>query len=97
MERRPLVIINGKIQELPLNSWIPTISEEDAVYSKRVDFISDNLLYRAEAAVGSLTNSPVWRIRRISFGNDGDVTETWANASSAFVHVWDNRLSYTYS
>lgn len=73
------------------------LAEEDVVYSKRIDFISDNLLYKGEAPVGSLESADVWRIRRIAVGSDGDVTEVWADGSSNFTHSWTQRLSYSYS
>lgn len=73
------------------------IAEEDIVYSKRIDFISDDLLYKGEAVVGSPEGNPVWRIRRVEIASDGDVTETWAEAQASFDKIWDNRLSYIYS
>jgi hypothetical protein len=74
------------------------IEGEEIVYSKRVDFISDNLLYKGDATIGSLTSAPVWRIRQISIASlDGDVTEIWAGGSALFDKVWDNRLNLTYS
>lgn len=75
----------------------PGISEEDVVYSKRIDFISDSVLYKGEAAVGSNEVNPVWRIRRITVGVDGDVTEVWAGGSADFIHSWVNRAGYSYS
>lgn len=75
----------------------PGSSEEDTVYSKRVDFTSDTVLYKAEAAVGSSESAAVWRIRKIVFGNDNDVTETWASGSANFDKVWADRLTYTYT
>ena len=73
------------------------IAEEDMPYSKRIDFITDNLLYRGEANVGSLTAEPVWRIRKIEIGPDGDISETWANGDASFSNVWDSRLLASYS
>lgn len=72
------------------------ISEEDMVYTKRVDFINDSLIYRGEATPGSSDSSPVWRIHKLTIGIDGDITETWANGDSKFDQIWDNRLSLTY-
>jgi hypothetical protein len=72
------------------------ISEDEMVYSKRIDFITDNILYRGEGAVGSSISDAVWRIRKIEIATDGDVSETWANGSSAFSNVWDNRSLLTY-
>lgn len=72
-------------------------SAEDAdVYSKRVDFITDSILYRGEAAVGSTEGSAVWRIRKITLGVDGDVTEIWASGNSNFDKQWTLRASYSY-
>jgi hypothetical protein len=70
---------------------------EEEVYSTRVDFVNDNLLYRAEAPVGTADSAPFWRIRRIVIGNDGDVTEVWANGNANFVNIWDNRTFLSYS
>lgn len=93
--RRPLVVINGRIQELPITD---TIVEGDIqVYSKRIDFISDNELYRGEAAVGSSESDPVWRIRKITISPTSDITEIWAEGVSSFSKIWNNRLVYNYS
>lgn len=73
-----------------------TASDEEMPYAKRIDFITDNELYRAEAAVGTLDSSPGWRIRKIVIGADNDVTETWAAGSALYDKIWDSRLSYTY-
>ncbi|HOC67113.1 MAG TPA: hypothetical protein PKG62_06945, partial [Methanothrix soehngenii] len=54
---------------------------------KRIDFITGDLLYRGEAAVGSAESVPVWRIRRIAFNPlDGDVTEQWAEGTILILH-----------
>lgn len=74
----------------------PGINEEDMVYSKRIDFIDDNTLYRAEATVGSSENSAVWRIRKISLAPDGDVAELWAGGTADFDKQWALRASYSY-
>lgn len=72
------------------------VSEEDMVYSKRIDFVGD-IIYRAEAVPGSSESAGVWRIRKIFVATDGDVTETWASGNALFDKVWTNRLSYVYS
>lgn len=73
------------------------ISEDEMTYSKRVDFITDNLIYKGEATVGSLTTDALWRVRKIEIGIDGDISETWANGNAGFLNVWDNRSLLTYS
>ena len=73
------------------------IAEEDVVYSKRIDFINDDLLYKGEAPVGSTESNALWRIRQITVGADGDVTEVWAGGTAEFDKAWSQRLSYSYS
>ena len=75
----------------------PSGGEEEAVYAKRVDMQSDTLLYRGEAAVGTLDATPAWRIRRITIALDGDVTEQWADGSAEFNKAWLDRETITYT
>lgn len=75
--------------------WISG-SDDNMTYTKRVDFITDSLLYRGEALPGTQTNEPEWRIRRLTIASDCDVTEEWANGNANFDKVWDDRLSLTY-
>ena len=97
MERRPLVVISGRVQELPLTDTLPVQGEEDMVYSKRVDFVGETEIYRGEAAVGTVENTPLWRIRKIALAPDGDVTETWADGVATFTKQWNLRTTYSYS
>lgn len=95
--RKPLVIIAGRIRELPAGDTVDVVVGEEEVYSKRVDFINDNLLYKGEAAVGALESATVWRIRKIVIGSDGDVTETYADGDANFDNAWTDRLTKVYS
>ena len=81
---------------IELANILRATNEGETMYSKRVDFISDNLLYRGEAIPGSPTTTPVWRVRKINISVDGDIEELWADGTPEFIKVWDNRLSYTY-
>jgi len=72
-------------------------SEDLDVYSKRVDFISESVLYKGEATVGSLENLAVWRIRKVTIGVDGDVAEIWADGNANFDKQWTQRLVLSYS
>lgn len=72
-------------------------SEDMEVYSKRIDFINDNLLYRGEATPGSTESASVWRIRQISISSvDSDIVEKWASGNAAFINSWSDRLSLSY-
>lgn len=94
-----VTVDNTQLNVLTVGTQGPAgLVEEEVVYAKRVDFISDEILYRGEAVPGTLDDANVWRIRKIDIAAaDGDVTETWANGSASFNKVWDDRLSYTFT
>jgi hypothetical protein len=73
------------------------ISDEEVPYSKRIDFITDSLIYKGEAVPGASESSPVWRIHKVVIGTDNDVTETWADGVSTYNKVWADHLTYTFS
>ena len=73
------------------------MDEEEMAYSKRIDFVTENLIYKGEGTTGSLESAPAWRIRRIVIAGDGDISETWANGTANFSQIWDNRSLLTYS
>lgn len=66
-------------------------------YAQIIDIVSDYLIYKGWAEVGSLTSAPVWRIQKIVIGFDDDVTKTWADGNAEFDNIWDDHLSLVYS
>lgn len=90
----------GQWVQLPWAAFINMIDGAlgmgETALSRRVDFVGESLLYRGEAAPGADETAPVWRIKRIQFGADGDVAETWADGSSAFQYVWSDRATLSY-
>ena len=94
-----VVVESESVTVLEILHVLPTetIPEEEEVYAKRVDFVTDLLIYRGEAAVGTLESEALWRVRRLTLGTDDDVTEEWANGNANFVNTWDNRASLSYS
>lgn len=72
-------------------------ADDMAVYTKRTDFISDSVFYQGEALPGSAESAAAWRIKRVTLGVDGDVTEVWAGGTAAFDKVWDDRAALSYS
>ena len=60
------------------------------------DYIDATTSYRGEAVPGSLTSDPLWRVQRITITGD-DLVIGWADGSSDFTQIWDDRLSLTYS
>lgn len=67
------------------------------LYSKRYEVVDTTTSYLGEATVGSSTSSPVWRIQKLTFGADGDLTILFANGSTEFNQVWADRASLSYS
>lgn len=70
--------------------------QNDLALAQRVDFISDDVAYVGYAEPGSLTSSPAWRIKKVTFAGD-DVTIQWADGTDDYIKVWDNRSSYAYT
>ena len=79
----------NQIEDIP-------VQVNQIVFAKRTDIVNDNLIYKGEAYVGSSSANPVWRIRRLTIGNDGDVTEEWANGNSNFENIWNDRINLEY-
>ena len=68
-------------------------------YDARSDTLSDTLVYRGEAAVGSPEAAPVWRVRRIAITYGAVIaTKTeYASGSQAFTTAWSDRYTQPYS
>lgn len=79
------------------SSGYGVITVGGVAYAQIIDIVSDYLIYKGWAAVGSLTSAPLWRIQKIVIGFDDDVTKTWADGDAEFNNVWDNRLGLAYS
>ena len=60
-----------------------------------IDEESSTVTYIGEAAPGTATSSPAWRIKKIIV--NGTVTEIkYADANTLYDNIWDNRASLTY-
>ena len=95
-QRNPLVIVNGRIQELPTGDTIVGTSSEEIMYARRIDTVSDSEIYKGEALPGTISSAPNWRICKIVISNGDDIDTLWADGNEAFSKTWDNRASYTY-
>ena len=74
---------------------VSSIISSDTIYSILIEDASPTVTYIGEAAIGSDTSAPVWRIKRIQ--TTGSLLAIdWADKNSRFDNVWDNRdvLSY---
>lgn len=94
-----VVFQGGKAVNLPWPAFITSIAgavDMGVEMSRRTDFVGESLLYRGDAAPGANEGSPVWRIKRIEFGADGDITEKWAGGNADFTNAWSARASLEY-
>jgi len=75
---------------------MPVVGEE-MVLAKNLDMDGD-FIYKGEAAPGSATNSPAWRINRTYINPvDDDVSVVWAEGNADFAYAWDDHKLLSYS
>lgn len=87
---------SGVSQINGLEDYVRNIIGEDSLVAKRID-TADPYKYIGEADAGSLGTQNVWRIKRIEFLAGDDIEIRWADGSSEFTKIWDNRISLTYT
>ena len=68
----------------------------DSSNQTKVDANADGNTYFGEAAAGTATSAPAWKIQRMSVSGSTN-TFQWANGTAGASNVWDNRTSLTYS
>lgn len=86
------VINNSNVTQVVRNQ-----GEQTMTYTLRYDQIDSTLAYKGEAIVGASETVGLWRIQKMVFGVDGDVTTTWASGTVDFRFKWSDRLTLTYS
>jgi hypothetical protein len=94
-QRKPLVIIDGRLSELPSGDVLS--GSEDGMYSKRVDFVGETIIYKGEALAGASEMSAVWRLRKLILSVDGDVQELFADGDAEFDNIWNDRAAKAYA
>lgn len=88
--------ISGLYEWLLINYPHPE-GGESMLYSKLID-ADGNYRYIGEATAGTAQSSPTWRIQRVyTDPATGDIEILWANGTTLFDKVWDNRITYSYS
>lgn len=87
----------GQINIENKTNYVTQVKGEDVVsYSTRYDQVSTTLAYKGEAIIGASESAPLWRIQKLVYGVDGDVTITWANGSADFRNSWSDRAILNY-
>lgn len=71
--------------------------DAETFLQKRISYnASGDIEYIGDASPGALTSEAKWRIKKLLY-TDGSFTGiSFANGTSGFSLVWDNRESYTY-
>lgn len=92
----------GQVSELrdglsELSRRLDALMAQDYATRLDQDAITPTLAYFGKAEPGASTAAPVWQIKKLDFGADGDVVVTWADGDSAFNNAWDDRASLSYS
>lgn len=79
---------------------VVTLIEEYALvpqYNTLIDTVGD-LKYIGYSDPGTAESAALWRIKRLDTSDaGGDIPVLYANGSSDFTFVWDDRLTYTYT
>ena len=75
-----------------------TQETEKPKYITKIAYDADlNPLYIGQALVKSESSASAWRIKKIVYdANLNPIAIEWANESTAFDKVWDDRASYAY-
>ena len=80
-----------------LNSILERLRVDLEVQYDRLVDVEGSFTYIGEADPGTATSSALWRIKRVYETNsEGDIEIIWANGSSDFDKVWDDRATYSY-
>lgn len=80
----------------PATNTLDRFSGDSISYATRIDDTSTvTTTYIGKAPIGSATSSAVWQISKLN--TSSGLIKTWADGSSAFTKIWDNRVSITYS
>lgn len=81
------------------SQWQPANLEDIAMkqYTLLLDEVSATVSYVGEAVPGALQADPVWRIKKLDESGAPELVITWADGTSDFDKVWDDRATYTYS
>lgn len=87
-------VLNARLTELMLIDH-QIISGEEMALAKRVDVVTDDLIYVGEAPAGTLDNEPRWRIKR-TLVNGEDVAIEYAEGTDKFDKVWTDHTNYNY-
>jgi hypothetical protein len=81
--------LTTRVEELEMGTALALKYDQDAD--------PPTLAYLGQALPGTSASSAGWRIQKLIFSVDGDVTVQWADGNANFDNVWNDRTSLTYT
>jgi len=99
IEKKQLSILEVGLKGDKGDPGTPGVSEDAVPYAKLTDYVksgSTDIYYIGEADPGVLVSQALWRIKKTTILNNGDISTRWADGVATFTKVWDDRLTYTY-
>lgn len=100
-----ILIYNPTKRKFVVESFVNIIdrikADLEVQYNRLIDKVGD-YTYIGEALPGTATSAASWRIKRIyekpiDGENSGDFDILWAEGTADLIHVWEDRLTYSYS
>lgn len=76
--------------------WNQVVYEGNENFTKAIDEVSATVIYVGTAPIGTAVSTALWQIKKITVSGTVTLIQ-WANGDDDFIHVWDDRASYTYS
>lgn len=66
-------------------------------YTQALAYTGSNVEYVGLAAPGTSKAAALWQIKKLTYSGDNVTDVQFADASTSFNKVWNDRASYTYS
>lgn len=73
------------------------VLDQERMYTEKLAYTGDLPEYHGYASPGTPTSEPRWRIRKLIYSGNNVVGILYANGSTKFDSVWDDRAGYDYS
>lgn len=81
--------LTGRVEELEMGTQLALKYDQDAD--------PPTVAYLGQALPGTSAATAGWRIQKLTFSVDGDVTVTWADGNANLDNIWNNRAALSYS
>ena len=88
--------LDVNVANVTINSDGDSIETRAQAMKTAIDEASSTITYVGEAACGTPVSAAAWRIKRITQSGSVMLIE-WANGSSNFNQIWNNRAALTYT